>query len=150
MKWLITFLIVIILGAGGYLLAAYMTGGALPTFGIVLGGERGEVREVVLKFWEDLKFNDPRSASKLLLPARQDIALVNNFLSQTFHGNPESLDVTGFEIVEIEIDSTGRRARAKSKVLANLLTENRPIQIETMFFLRKVKSKWYLDLSGSN
>ncbi len=147
MKWLITLLILIVLGVGGYLLAAYVTGGALPTFGLIIGGDRGEVRRVALKFWEDLKFDDPKSAAKLMLP--EDMTLVRSFTSKTFHIAPELLDVTGFEIVSVEIDSTGQRARVKSRILANDLGQNKLVKTEAMLFLRKIKTQWFLDLSSS-
>lgn len=149
MKWIITLLVVIILCAGGYFIAAYLSGGSLPTYGLVMGGERGAARQVVLKFWEDIKFDDPKSAAKLMMPDAQDSALVSTFLSKLFHVQPEKLDIVSYKIIAVEIDSTGSRARVKNSILAKNLTSQEAVNTEAMLFLRKVDNNWYLDLGSS-
>ncbi|MDA0712629.1 MAG: hypothetical protein O2897_01405 [bacterium] len=149
MKWLFGLIVIVALGVGGYFATAYLSGGALPTLGLVMGGERGEVRNVVMKFWEDLKFDDAKSATALMVPSANDPSLVGVFLSNVFSMPPESLDIVSYNVDAVEIDSTGHRARVKSSIVANDLRKKTPIQTEAMLFLRKVEEAWLLDLSSS-
>lgn len=149
MKWLLALFVIVALGVGGYFAAAYISGGALPTLGLVMGGERGEVRSVVLKFWEDLKFDDAKSATALMVPTANDSELVGVFLNHVFNMPPQSLDIVSYAVDSVEIDSTGLRARAKSSIVANDLSKKLPIKTEAMLFLRKVDAVWFLDLSSS-
>lgn len=149
-KWILILLVILALGAGGYILAAHLSGGALPTFGLEIGGERQVVRQKTLQFWENLKFKDLKRATAMLGQEVSDPAPILQFLERTFHTEPESLDITEYSVVSAELDSTGRRVRIKASVSANQLATRKPIRVEVMhFFYQSPKGDWWLDLSNS-
>ncbi len=149
MKRLLTLLIVLLLATGGYFLAAQLTGGALPTFGLPLGGERAVVRQQTLKFWEDVKFRDFKSAANMLSPGARDPVAIADLLTRTFHLTPEKLDITDCSIDVVELDSAGRRARVKSSVTAHNLVTKQPVEADVMLFFHLDHGSWYLDLGSS-
>lgn len=151
MKWFISIIVVILLVVGGYFAAAHFSGGALPTFGIAIGGEKSKLRSVVLKFWEDVKFRDLRSAANYLPQAQRDPAKVIGFLTQIFKTPSEALDLINYKVEVLELDSTELRGRVKMRLTANNLASGEAVDVETMlFFYREADGqKWLLELGNS-
>lgn len=153
MKKIIVLLLVLALGAGAYLVTAHFSGGSLPNFGIAfLGGERAGLRGQVLGFWEDVKFKDLDSAAKSLPPGTQDPANIQSFLLRIFGSDAGVLDVVSYEITTLELDSTQKRARVKTKVKANNLKTSAELNPTVMlFFYRGAEdpTKWYLEIKNS-
>ncbi len=152
MKKLIIFILLLALCAGGYLATAYFSGGTLPTFGIPLGGEKSQMRQSVLKFWEDIKFKDLNSAASFLPADQRDAANIQGFLQRIFGSAAVTLDIVGYEIETLELDSTGLRARVKTKVMANNLQIGQKINRSVMLFFHKISpgsKNWSLELANS-
>ena len=70
--------------AGAYVGAAHLSGGALPTPGLALGGDEGELRRTTLRFWEDLQFKDFERASTYHDPATRDAVDIPYLLQRLF------------------------------------------------------------------
>jgi len=152
MKWLLSIVIILLLLIGGYFAMAHFSGGALPTFGIEVGGEEAKLRTDVLKFWEDIKFRDLKSASDFLPHSTENKAiLIGQFLTKIFKAEAQSLDLISYEIELLELDSTGLRARVKNKLTATNLGTQETASTEAMlFFYRSDKTeRWYLELGNS-
>lgn len=151
MKWFISIVVIILLIVGGYFAAAHFSGGALPTFGISIGGEKAKLRTEVLKFWEDVKFRDLRSAANYLPAQQRDPAKIIGFLTQIFKAPSESLDLISYKVELLEIDSTELRGRIKMHLTANNLATQEPLDVATMlFFYREADGQqWYLELGNS-
>ncbi len=154
MKWLFTFLIILLLAFGGYLMVAKFTGGQLPTFGINVGKDKYQVRDVTLAFWEDIKFKDIESASKVLHADKQNKEEILNFLSKIFGTSPANLDLISYEIEKLELDSTGKRARVKVTATAQHLQKQEDledIKVNVMLFFRQhaEDQKWFLEIDHS-
>ncbi len=147
MRWLL----VLTLAVCGYLGAAHFSGGALHTLGLPLGGERGYLREVALRFVEDIKFKDFQSAAQYHAPEVRDEVDIPFLIQRLFLTKPESLEILESEIVFSELDSTGVRARVKCRVKAKHLGNGSIRDQEFMlFFYRKSQTDpWYMELESS-
>ncbi len=147
MRWLL----ILALAAAGYLGAAHFSGGALHTLGLPLGGERGVLREVALRFIEDIKFKDFDSAAKYHAPDVRDEVDIPFLIQRLFLTKPESLDILESEIVFSELDSTGVRARVKTRVKVKHLGNSSIRDQEFMLFFHRKSTAdpWYMELESS-
>jgi len=151
MKWILRLLLIAALATLGYFVAAHFSGGSLPTFGLEIGGEKATVRANALKFWEDIKFKDTTSALTFLPNGKNSKVLLNSFLQKTFQCSPEKLDIEEYRIENLELDSTGKRARVKVKIWAHNLSTNKALEPQVLLFFHfdHITLGWMLDLSSS-
>ena len=148
MRWV---LLLLVLAAGGYIGAAHFSGGAFPTFGLPLGGERAMLRETVRSFLEDIQFKDFDRAASYHAPEKRETVDIPYLLERLFQQKPESLDIMDYEIVFADVDSTGKRARVKARVkVKNLALGDIREQEFILFFHRdSVSAPWYMELESS-
>lgn len=151
MKKLLVLLVVVVVAAGGWLAAAHASGGALFTFGLPLGGDRGFVRDASMSFFEDLKFKDFKSAAKYHSPEKQASIDIPALLQRLFAVKPEALDVMEYEVVFAEIDSTGNRARVKCRVKVKELGQSNIREQELILYYKRTGpgAPWYMELEDS-
>ena len=149
-KWLILGAVVLTLG-GGYLAAAHLSGGAFPTPGVAVGGDRGLLRRTALSFWEDIKFKDFAAASGYHAPDVQDTVDIPYLIQRIFMQKPEFLDVMEVEVVLADIDSTGKRARVKTRLKVKDLSMERIGEREVIlyFYRDALDTPWYMRLEDS-
>lgn len=74
--------------------------------------DSGFVKEISLKFMEDLQFKDFRSSSLYHHKLERDRVDIGQTLEKLFMIKPEFLDLMSYRISKIEVDSSGDRARA--------------------------------------
>ncbi len=151
MKKAATALLVLALLPGGYLTVAHVSGGAFSTLGLLLGGDRGELRRIALSFLEDIQFKDFVSASSYHAPDTRDSVDIPFLIQRLFTVRPEALDIMDYDVVFAEVDSGGLRARVKLRVkvkfLLNALINEREL---VLFFEREsVNDPWYMKLEDS-
>lgn len=149
-RWLVLIGVVVAL-AGGYLLAAHLSGGAFPTLGLPLGGDRGLVRRASLSFLEDIQFKDFDSAARYHSPEKQDTVDIPYLIQRLFQVKPEALDIMGYEIIFADLDSTETRARVKMRVKVKELTRGQIRDQELMLYFERKdeRSPWYMKLEDS-
>lgn len=149
-KWLVLAGL-LVTGGGGYLAAAHLSGGALATLGLPLGGDLGWLRRTTMSFWEDIQFKDFKRAASYHTSDRQDLVDIPHLIERLFGMKPEGLDIMSYEIVLAEIDSTGLRARVKTriKVKVLLLEEIKSQELMLFFHRETVDSPWYMELETS-
>jgi len=151
MKKVVMAVLVLSLLLGGYLTVAHISGGAFSTLGLLLGGDRGELRRVALSFLEDIQFKDFTSAAGYHSPETRDSVDIPFLIQRLFTVRPEALDIMDYEVVFAEIDESGLRARVKLrvtvKILLNALINEREV---ILFFERNtVNDPWYMKLEDS-
>ncbi len=146
-------MIVLVLGvlSGGYLAVAHLSGGALSTLGLALGGDRGALRRIALEFLEDVQFKDFLSAASYHAPDLIDTVDIPFLLQRLFAVKPEALDIMDFDIVFADIDSSDLRARVKVRVKAKILLDGRIEEREiVLYFYRDSEDDpWYMKLEDS-
>jgi len=151
MKKALTALLVIAFLSGGYLAVAHISGGALSTLGLALGGDRGELRRIALAFLEDVQFKDFEAAASYHAPDLLESVDIPFLIQRLFAVRPEALDIMGFEIVFADLDSSDLRARVKVRVKAKLLLDERLDERELVlyFYRDTVDDPWYMKLEDS-
>ncbi len=149
-KWLILFGIPAI-GVVGYLGLAHLTGGAYPTLGLPLGGEEGLLRRTTMSFWEDIQFKDFDKAATYHAPDKQAEVDIPYLLERLFLEKPEMLDIMSYEIVMADVDSSGLRARVKTRVKVKDLVRQKVDDRELMLYYKRESegAPWYMDLETS-
>ena len=151
MKKAVIALLVLALLGGGYLTVAHLSGGAFSTLGLLLGGDRGELRRVALSFLEDIQFKDFTSAAGYHSPETRDSVDIPFLIQRLFTVRPEALDIMDYEVVFAEIDESGLRARVKLRVTVKLLLNALINEREVILFFERetVNDPWYIKLEDS-
>lgn len=139
------------LGLGGYLGAAHLSGGAFPTPGVEVGGDRGLLRRTALSFWEDIQFKDYAQAAAYHAPDVQASVDIPFLIQRIFLQKPELLDIMEVEVVLVDLDSSGRRARVKTRLKVKDLALERIAEREILlyFFRDDPAAPWHMRLEDS-
>src|SRR5687768_5461385 len=58
MRNFIILMVIFLMAALAYLAYAHFSGGAIPTFGLAIGGEKAEIRRRSYRFFEQVKFKN--------------------------------------------------------------------------------------------
>jgi hypothetical protein len=151
MKKLLVVLVAVLTLGGGYLLAAHLSGGAFPTLGLKLGGERGVLRRLATAFLEDIQFKDFRRAASYHAPDKQQAVDIPFIIQRLFQVKPEALDIMSHEIILCETDSTSLRGRVKTRVKLKELLRGDIRTQELMLYFERVGhgAPWYMKLEDS-
>ena len=151
MKKVVMAVLVLSLLLGGYLTVAHISGGAFSTLGLLLGGDRGDLRRVALAFLEDIQFKDFTSAAGYHSPETRDSVDIPFLIQRLFTVRPEALDIMDYEVVFAEVDESGLRARVKLRVTVKLLLNALINEREVILFFERetVNDPWYMKLEDS-
>jgi hypothetical protein len=101
------------------------------------------------QFWEDIQFKDFKKAAtyhETLVQKKQNIPYL---LERLFRVKPEHLDVRSIEVLDVHIDSTGKRGRSRTKLTVKILNAKKLKHPETILYWYKRKGKWYMRLESS-
>lgn len=142
---------VLLVGLFGYVAAAHFSGGAFPTPGLQVGGERGELRRQATSFLEDIQFKDFATAASYHAPEKRDEVDIPFLLQRLFQVKPEALDIMSYEVVFADIDSTGNRGRVKTRVKVKELIRSdiRDQEIIFYFYRESGAAPWFMKLEDS-
>ncbi len=137
--------------AGGYLAGAHLSGGAWPTLGLPLGGDRGELRRLGFGFWEDIQFKDFEGAAAFHEPDRQAEVDIPYLIERVFLAKPEQLDISDLEVTFVDVDSSGMRGRVLTRMRVRDLVQGdaRDQEVMLYFYRQGEGTPWYLDLESS-
>ncbi len=151
MKRWFYFLLFLVVCFLGYAAAVHFSGGAYPTLGLPLGGDRAMLRKTALQFMEDIEFKDFSKAASYHAPEVQETVDIPYLLQRLFQVKPEALNIMEFEVAFAKLDSSGDRGRVKMRVKVELLANEQIRNQDLMlFFEREVAaSPWYMKLEDS-
>lgn len=151
MKRALVVIFVLLALVGGYFGAAHLSGGAYPTPGLEVGGDRGELRRLALSFWEDIQFKDFRAAARYHSDETQGSVDIPYLIERIFLLKPELLDVMEVEVVLVDLDSTGDRGRVRTRLKCKNLAANAIFEKEIMLYFRRAdpRSRWTMELESS-
>lgn len=147
MRYILIFLVL----AGSYLGAVHFSGGAFYSFGLPLGGERAQLRQIAGAFMEDIQFKDFNKAASYHAPEAIDGVDIPYLLQRLFLQRPESLDIMSYEVVSCKMDSTELRGRTKLRMKAKSLINKEIRNQDFMLFFHRenLNSPWYMELESS-
>lgn len=146
MKKFFTLLLLLLVAAALYFGYAHFSGGAIPTWGLELGGERAQVRNVLTRFFENVRFKNLKSLPDFV-EASASPEEIEEFLSQTFQASPSYIDLQSIIVTSVELDSTKQRARARIQLIGHDLKSQKPFDITRIIFLYRVDPEhWLIDI----
>lgn len=137
-------LAIAVLGYVGY---AHFTGGAVPTFGLPIGGEKSRIRQATLTFFDKVKFKD-RAGLMLMVPPEMNFDDITSYLLKTLQVDLDALDLETINVKHIEVDNEGRRARVRVLLAGHNLNAKKPLDIEKIIFLYRVGDVWLVDIKN--
>lgn len=151
LKSIVVTLVALLVLAGAYLAAAHFSGGAFPTMGLPLGGPEAEMRRKVLSFWEDIQFKDFDGATRYHAPEARRTVDIRYLIERTFGVKPELIDIKEYEVMWVDMDSTGLRARVRTRTKAQILNREKIETAEVMFYFTRddLDSPWYMNFETS-
>lgn len=136
--------------AAGYLLYAQLSGGAVPTFGLPIGGERAQVRQQIQRFFEHVKFKNKNGLSTMV-SEHTSMEDIEEFLGKIFGAAPSDIDLRSVRVDSVELDSSGTRARALVSLGGQNIVLQKPFETNRLLFLYKEqKDHWLLDIKNLN
>lgn len=125
--------------------------------GLSLGGavvaaspDAKQLETMSKKFLEDIQFKDFEKAASY--HSREDRKKVDipRLIERMFGIKHETLDIMRFEVVKVQIDSTGQRARVKTKTVVKVLNTSEIKEPEVMLYYFKDPAEgWVMDLESS-
>ena len=135
----------------GYLGAAHFSGGAFPTLGLPLGGPAGELRRTAIDFWEDIQFKDFDAAAAYHAPELQDSVDIPYLIQRLFVVKPEMLDILEYEVVMVDVDRSGNRARVRTRLKVKDLVQGKVREKQVMLYFSRedTDAPWYMRLEDS-
>lgn len=141
-------LVAVVLVAGAALLLVTMPE-LLDQVGVM--GDAGRVREITRSFLEDIQFKDFTRAASYHAAEEQATVDIPFLIERIFKVKPEMLDIMEYEILFAKIDSSGLRARVKSRIkLKDLLrNELHDRELVLYFYRTSPEAPWYMRLESS-
>lgn len=155
-KSLIILLVVLAAGAGVLLYLSNPRGISLG--GIEIGGsERSWLADRSLDFLEDLQFKDFDSASTYHLDETKQKRDIPELIRSRFGIKHEVLDITGYEVTEVDLDRSKTRARVRLMVHFRVLgdravRDNAEAQRDLemlLYWFRQPNGQWTMELESS-
>lgn len=148
MRKFLILVILALLGAVVYIGYAHLSGGAVPTFGLAIGGEQAIIRHQTLSFFEDIKFKNT-AALKDFVKEGTESAEINQFVTKTIGFAPDNVDLQTLKVESVELDSSKKRARAKIHLAGLELSERRQFDVSKVIFLYlDEKNQWLIDIEN--
>jgi hypothetical protein len=146
MKKLLIVFAILLVGAGALmLLPKFVAVPALPK-----SGDRAHLEQQSMKFMEDLRFKDFQHAASYHSTEDRKKVNIPAMIENTFHVKPEQLDIMRYRVLDVAIDSTGRRGRVKVKSVTKVLNVNDIQEPELLLYWFKDPTEgWVMELESS-
>ena len=150
-------ILVLVLVVAGVALYVSSVPGGVSVPGVVMTGDRGVLRDKTWAFLEDIKFKDFDKASSYHLAETQKKRDIPALIQRVFRVRHELLDIHDFDILEVELDSGGKRGRARALVRYHVLgdrevRDNKDSQrdAEMLFYwFKQPDGTWAMELESS-
>lgn len=147
-KSLFLFVLLILIGLGAFLFVT-PTGLSVGAYRFAFNRDKQIVSDLTGQFLEDLKFKDFQKAATYHTPEEQSTADIPRLIEEKFAVKPEFLDIRRYEIAEVEVDSTGQRARVKTTTNFKVLNTKEIRDADIIFYWKKIGGRWYMQLRSS-
>jgi hypothetical protein len=104
----------------------------------------------VTSFLEDIEFKDFKKAATYHNAEDQKTVDIPKLIEEKFFVKPEFLDIMKYEVKEIEIDSSGKRSKVKTRTIFKVLNTGEVKDLEMIFYFQKADDgNWYMQLKSS-
>lgn len=126
-------------------------GVALGPLKLSLEPDKHAIELSMRRFLEDIKFKDFAHASTFHSEADRKVKNIPRLIEDKFAIKPELMDIRDYDVLRVEMMSTGRRAKVLVKTWVKLLNSNQDVkEMDAVFFFkREADDRWYMDLQSS-
>lgn len=107
------------------------------------------LEELTRSFIEDIQFKDFKTAARYHTPEDVDKVDIPFLLERIFQIKPETLDIQSYEIMKVEIDSSGDRGRVLTKTTVKILNKDEIRKPEVVYYWFRRDGQWYMRLESS-
>jgi len=106
--------------------------------------------ELAINFLEDIKFKDFKKAASYHYKTDRDKVNIPQLIEEKFMIKPEFLDITKYEVKEVDLDRSGNRARVKTRTIFKVLNTSEIKEMDMIFYFHKKEDGiWYMMLESS-
>lgn len=147
-KSAIIFLILILLGVGIYFFVTKYDI-KIGMFQFIFSKEKSLLKELTVAFLEDIQFKDFVKAAAYHTEEDQQKVDIPHLIERLFKIKPEFLDIMRYEIVDVDVDKSGTRARVKTHAIVKVLNTDEIKEPDIIFYWQKQDGKWYMKLESS-
>ena len=131
-------------------LLAFTSRSSVRYAGGSLTGDSRQIETYAKKFLEDIQFKDFQTAASYHSKEDRKTVDIPNLIERLFGIKPEFLNIMRFDIVKVQIDSTGKRARVLCHSVVKILNSNEIKEPEIMLYFRKDPAEgWVMELQSS-
>ncbi len=148
MKPLLALLVLCGLVAGGYVYFQNNQLDKVP-LGTLLSSDSQDMVKIALSFMEDIRYKDFDASAAYSLPEQRDKYDLPALVEGLFKVKPEFLDIQKYEVLTMDMDSSGKRARVHMKADVKLLNTNELKEPELILYFKKQEGQWYMDYASS-
>lgn len=148
-KWVIA--VVLMLVGGVLYQSTTRYGVALGPLRFSLAPDKQSVELAMRRFLEDVQFKDFQHAATFHSEEDRKTRNIPQLIENKFAVKPELLDIRSFDVLRVDVMSTGTRARVYVKVFAKILNgEDKVRELEAVFFFKRSgDGPWFMDLQSS-
>ena len=114
----------------------------LGNVNISINEDKQVLEEKVTNFLEDVEFKDFEKAATYHNKADQEKVNISKLIEDKFMVKPELLDITKYEVTDINIDRSGERAKVKTRTIFKILNTGKVEEMELIFYFHR-KTVWY-------
>ncbi|MBF0408943.1 MAG: hypothetical protein HQM10_16460 [Candidatus Riflebacteria bacterium] len=111
--------------------------------------DRMYIYESTLEFLESVKYKDFKTAASFHHPDKFKERDVPKLIESRFFVKPELLDLANHEVLHVDVNSRGDRARARCRATVKVLNTKEIRDLDIIFYWMKESSKWYMTLESS-
>lgn len=128
----------------------------LGEFTLAFSQDRQKVLDATTRFLEDVKFKDFTHAATFHTEEDRKKKNIPQLIEEKFLTKPEFLDVRAFEVLRIDISSSGDRAKALTRTTMKHLNSEQlrdgkedVRNLDIIWYWKRIDGRWYMDLSSS-
>lgn len=143
-------LVLLLALAGGTFMVINSSGGANAPLSLFASEDTAELTRKAQAFMEDLQFKDFKNAEKYSMPEQIKDYNIPKMLENLFKVKPEFLDINNLEVLGVNYDNSGKRARVHVQPEIKLLNTGKIQKPEVILYFKKHDDgQWYMDLASS-
>ncbi|MBN2055411.1 hypothetical protein JW905_10845 [bacterium] len=142
-------LALLIIMTGLFLLFGSKFGIRIGNFVLAPSSDKKALEELTRAFLEDIQFKDFNKAATYHEPEEQKRVDIPYLLERLFHIKPEFLDIQEYEIMKVQIDSSGDRGRVLTRTTVKVLNTGELRKPEIVFYWHKAGDSWFMRLESS-
>ncbi|MBI3926191.1 MAG: hypothetical protein HY319_11670 [Armatimonadetes bacterium] len=114
------------------------------------GNDARQVGDLTVDFLEDIQFKDFEKASSYHSAEDRKKVNIPKLIERLFAVKPEFLDIMRYELVKVDVDRSGNRARVKTHTVVKILNTGEIKEPDIIFYWYKDPAEgWVMELESS-